>query len=84
MHVGCLGFCERGETGFGTAADHQRNPGILPDPIVFFENYSTGMLTIGPGLWCNAVFRIYDILVWIRIRGSMPLTNVSGSCYFRH
>ncbi len=36
------------------------------------------------------VFRIYDILVWIRIRGSMPLTNGSGfgsgsgSCYFRH
>ncbi len=30
------------------------------------------------------VFRIHDILVWIRIRGSMPLTNGSGSCYFRH
>jgi hypothetical protein len=25
-----------------------------------------------------AVFRIHDILVWIRIRGSMPLTN--GQC----
>jgi hypothetical protein len=38
----------------------------------------------------EAVFRIHDILVWIRIRicGSMPLTNGfgcgSGSCYFRH
>ncbi len=40
----------------------------------------------------NAVFRIHDFLVWIRIRGSMPLTNGSGSgcgfrsgsCYFRH
>ncbi len=39
-----------------------------------------------------AVFRIHDILVWIRIRirGSMPLTDGSGfrfgsgSCYFRH
>jgi hypothetical protein len=36
-----------------------------------------------------AVFRIHEILVWIRIRGSMPLTNGSGSgfgsgsCYFR-
>ncbi len=32
----------------------------------------------------KAVFRIYDILVWIRIRGSMPLTNGSGfgSSYF--
>ncbi len=30
-------------------------------------------------------FRIHDILVWIWIhtRGSMPLTNGSGSCYFR-
>ncbi len=31
-----------------------------------------------------AVLRIHDILVCIRIRGSMPLTNGSGSCYFRH
>jgi hypothetical protein len=33
-----------------------------------------------------AVFRIHDILGWIRILGSMLLTNVSGSgsCYFRH
>ncbi len=35
-----------------------------------------------------AVLRIHDILVWIRIRGSMPLTNGSGcgsgSSYFRH
>ncbi len=37
-----------------------------------------------------AVLRIHDILGWIRIRiwirGSMPLTNGSGSgtCYFRH
>ncbi len=32
------------------------------------------------------VFRIYDILMWIRIPGPMPLTNgsVSGSCYFPH
>jgi hypothetical protein len=38
------------------------------------------------------VFRIHDILVWIRIRGSMPLTYGSGSgsrygswsCYFHH
>ncbi len=36
------------------------------------------------------VLRIHDVLVWIRIRRSMPLTNGSGSgfgsgsCYFRH
>ncbi len=37
--------------------------------------------------WClQAVLRIHDILgrIRIRIRGSMPLTNGSGSCYFRH
>jgi hypothetical protein len=38
----------------------------------------------------DAVLRIHDILVWIRIRGSMLPTNGygsrfgSGSCYFRH
>jgi hypothetical protein len=26
----------------------------------------------------KSVFRVHDILVWIRIRGSMPLTNGSG------
>ncbi len=33
-----------------------------------------------------AMLRIHDILVWIQIRGPMPLTNGfgSGSCYFRH
>ncbi len=35
-----------------------------------------------------AVLRIHDSLGWIRIRlwirGSMPLTSGSGSCYFRH
>jgi hypothetical protein len=30
---------------------------------------------------CVAMLRIHDILVWIRIRGSMPLTNGSGSGY---
>jgi hypothetical protein len=34
----------------------------------------------------KAVLRIHDILLWIRIRirGSMPLTNGFGFCYFRH
>jgi hypothetical protein len=33
-----------------------------------------------------SVLRIHDILVWIQIRGSMPLTNGSGSgsFYFHH
>jgi hypothetical protein len=35
------------------------------------------------GRECFAVFRIHDILewIWIRIRGSMPLTNGSGSWF---
>ncbi len=32
----------------------------------------------GPCSLLKPVFRIQDILVWIRIRGSMPLTNGSG------
>ncbi len=36
-----------------------------------------GSGSVDPYLW--PVFRIHDILVWIRIRGSMPLTNGSGS-----
>ncbi len=32
----------------------------------------------------ETVLRIHDILVWIRIRGSMPMTCGSGSCYFHH
>jgi len=32
----------------------------------------------------RAVLWIHDILVWVRIRGSMPLTNGSGSFYFHH
>jgi hypothetical protein len=40
----------------------------------------------GAGARLIAVLRIHDILGRIRIwiRGSMPLTNGSGSCYFRH
>ncbi len=32
----------------------------------------------------TSVFRIHDILLWIRIRGSMSLTKGSGFWYFRH
>ncbi len=42
----------------------------------------------GSQVQVSSVLRIRDILVWIRIRnwirGSMPLTYGSGSCYFRH
>ncbi len=41
---------------------------------------------VGKNVDLEAVFRIHEILVWIRIRGSMPLTNGSGfgSFYFHH
>jgi hypothetical protein len=56
-----------------------------PDPAIFVTNlqdakkiYSNIFLKL------KAVLRIHDILVWIRIRGSMPLTNgyESGSFFF--
>jgi hypothetical protein len=49
--------------------------------------FLAGNYFIIPGWgWENPVLRIHDILGWIRIRirGSMPLTNGSGSFYFRH
>ena len=48
-------------------------------------NKQTWFPTIQKG-FCpfKAVLRIHDILVWIRIRGSMPLTNGSGSFYLYH
>ncbi len=56
----------------------------------FWANYSMGHFsgdfegasTFWP-LKCPTL-RIHEILVWIRISGSIPLTNGSGPCYFRH
>ncbi len=51
---------------------------LLPPlvPLISLENLLGG---------CKPVLRIHDILGWIRIRGSMPLTNGSGfgSWYYR-
>ncbi len=46
--------------------------------IIILKNANPHMSVSKP------VLRIHDILGWIRIRGSMPLTNGSGSCYFHH
>ncbi len=55
----------------------------LLHPSLQFDNKVYKKNTVG-----SAVFRIHDILVWIRIRGSMSLTNGSrfgsGSCSFCH
>ncbi len=47
---------------------------------------SVGNLFPATMLSQKPVLRIHDILVWIQIRGSMPLTNGSGSgsFYFHH
>ncbi len=54
---------------------------------IVFTKYEQNLLVLNPHS-CSlefqhrtrtAVFRIHDILVWIRIRGSLPLTNGSGS-----
>ncbi len=54
-------------------------------------NFSESAENLHKKVWLEAflpVLWIHDILVWIHIRGSMPLTNGSGfgswSCYFRH
>ncbi len=49
-----------------------------------FETFKQIALSSNPNP--QPVLRIHDILGWIRIRirGSMPLTNGSGSFYFRH
>ncbi len=66
--------------------------GQLADLLLLADRYEAGLEK--PGLKKNqpsgffSVFRIHDILVWIRIRGSMALTNGSGcgsgSFYFHH
>ncbi len=56
-------------------------------PVLLIQQLNTVWKYVGLNQnQCWAVLRIHDILGWIRIRilGSMPLTNGSGSCYIRH
>jgi hypothetical protein len=48
-----------------------------------YTNQTADHYTLGAKGTFNTVLRIHEILVRIRIRGSIPLTNGSGSCYFR-
>jgi hypothetical protein len=58
---------------------------LLGMPFSLFVNLRNALLGHAtprtPAMYFNlfAVLRIHDILGWIRIRGSMPLTNGSGS-----
>jgi hypothetical protein len=64
--------------------------GCLADPVAKLTLFATWRYrTYQTSTYvCQSVFRIHDILGWIRIRilGSMLLTNGSGSgsCYYRH
>jgi hypothetical protein len=55
---------------FNTAPPHRT-------PSLRLQNVAGWILAVAGFL--GAVFRIHNILVWIRIRRSMPLTNGSGS-----
>jgi hypothetical protein len=51
---------------------------------IYVKKESTVTITSinSPNQCCG--MRVHHILVWIRIRGSMPLTYGSGSFYFRY
>jgi hypothetical protein len=54
---------------------------VVIDVVLSFRNGGDKLPLRSQGrhLHFASVLRIHDILVWIRIRGSMPLTNGSGS-----
>jgi hypothetical protein len=68
--------------------DQDPDLGGESDPTKIGKREENGSQNFRSGSALKPVFRIRDILVWIRIRGPMPLTNGSGcwsgSCYFRH
>jgi hypothetical protein len=54
--------------------------------VTGISNSFSDALSYAFAYYFMTVFRIHDILLWIRIRirGTMPVTNGFGSCYFRH
>jgi hypothetical protein len=63
-----------------SSGDSQQEVKLRKHSHVFFVRF---IFKLGNILTSESkVFWILDILVWIRIRGSMPLTNGSGSCFF--
>jgi hypothetical protein len=57
--------------------------GIFQKRRIRSESRSNSSGRVGPLISKNKVLRIHEILARIRIRESIPLTNGSGSCYFR-
>ncbi len=84
----------RTETGFlqrGLDQDNARCGKRAGDHILLHLHGLRVPHCCGQGTVCSLAMSFpvlwsHDILVWIRIRirGSMPLTNGSGSCYFCH
>jgi hypothetical protein len=78
--------------GLGLSGDDLRD--LAVSVTVGHVHHSLRLLELAPKYFflkdSNAVSRIHDILVWIRIRirGYMPMTDGSGcgsgSCYFHH
>ncbi len=73
------------KTRFGADADPDTAYHVDADPDPTFQ-FDADLCGSGSTTLLEPVLRIHDILGWIqiRIRGSMPLTYGSGSCYFRH
>ncbi len=65
--------------GQGCSLEVRVGPGCDAKEMTTFFNLTRNTL-----LYLQPVFRIHAVLVWIRIRVSMPLTNGFRSCYFRH
>ena len=84
LPVSCLSMAPRFDTKHNASIVARRNPlselNAQSQAEVRIHNLCFYMFF--------SVLRIYGMLVWIRIRGSMPLTNGSGSgsvsCCFRH
>jgi hypothetical protein len=60
----------------------RKSCGVGFAPLLFHKSTSVNVLAV-PGT-VQSVLQICDILVRILIRGSVPSTNGSGSCYFCH
>jgi hypothetical protein len=74
------------KTGYGSGMNDTDHLSESLETIFLRLKYSNSFMRIrdpGSGMEKLPVLRIHDILVWIRIRGSMPLTNGSGSLTFK-
>ncbi len=74
-------WCLNSSFVHGRSSLNKKNLRIHWERRKIFQDFSKFSLSLN---YAEPALRIHDILVWIRIRGSMPLTNGSGSFYFHH